>query len=126
MAPVNEMTAGSDLKNIAIAAGTNKNSYVGVRKSARNVFRDNSGNGSQNNWFNLDETPVPSGSFVWAQANNAGGLEAYAYFETDSANTQTGGKLDDIEDFPKRSDGTKFNKAVMKCCGDIPKTFCPA
>ena len=131
MAPVNEGTAGRDLKNIAIAAGEEQNSYVGVRKpDARKVFRDDDGSGgSTKNWFNLDGTPVPSGDSVWLQAENGGvgvnGLQAYAFFKRDTSNDQTGGKLNDIEDKAVRPN-QKFNKAVMKCCGGIPKTFCPA
>ena len=119
MAPVNDL---NDLRNIAIAAGEEQYSYVGVRKPAKNLFFDNN---SRMNWFNLDGTSVPSGPKYWAdnKPDNKKGLQAYAIFSLDGSDT--GGRLDDIEDY-KVSQNFAFNKAVMKCCGDIPKTFCPA
>ena len=115
LAPV---TSVADLKEIAVAAGKETYTFVGVRKSAKAVFNDNDGDGSTKNWFNLDGTPVPRGDAIWEQANNKGGLQAYAVYVS-------GKGLDDIENYPVRS-STDFNKAVMKCCGAIPKTFCPA
>ena len=113
LAPV---TSVADLKEIAVAAGKETYTYVGVRKSANLVVGKVPGN--TNNWFNLDGTRVPKGDAIWEQANNRGGLQAYAVYVS-------GKGLDDIENYPVRS-STDFNKAVMKCCGDIPKTFCTA
>ena len=111
LAPV---TSVADLKEIAVAAGKERFTYVGVRKSANLVVGN--GPGNTNNWFNLDGTRVPKGDAIWEQANNRGGLQAYAVYVS-------GKGLDDIENYPE---GAVFNKAVMKCCGDIPKTFCTA
>ena len=89
------------------------------------AVKDDGNGGSTKNWFNLDGTPVPSEDKIWGNTNNNSGLQAYAIFVSDSDNEKTGGKLTDVED-SKDPAGQKFNKAVMKCCGDIPKTFCPA
>ena len=115
LAPV---TSVADLLEIAVVAGKEKYTFVGVRKSAKAVFNDNDGDGSTKNWFNLDGTPVPSGDDIWRKADNNGGLQAYAAYE--SANR----KLNDFQNYVNSNEN--FNKAVMKCCGAIPKTFCPA
>jgi len=114
LAPV---TSVADLKEIAVAAGKETYTYVGVRKSANLVVGKVPG--STRNWFNLDGTPVPRGDAIWKQANNNGGLQAYAVYVSGDEG------LDDIENYPDYG-ATVFNKAVMKCCGAIPKTFCPA
>ena len=116
MAPV---TSVDDLREIAIAAGTELYSYVGVRKSALDLTN----NGSKDFWYNIDGTPVPNSNRIWKRTNNQGGLQVYAAFVSNDKNPNTGGKLDDIENFPVRNDFV-VNKAVMKCCGSIPKTFC--
>ena len=112
-------TSVADLLEIAVVAGKEKYTFVGVRKSAKAVFNDNDGDGSTKNWFNLDGTPVPSGDDIWRKADNNGGLQAYAVYVSGDEG------LDDIENYPDYG-ATVFNKAVMKCCGAIPKTFCPA
>ena len=112
LAPV---TSVADLNEIAVVAGTEKYTFVGIRKSGDLVVGKP---GSKNNWFNLDGTPVPNKDAIWRKTDNKSGLQAYAVYE--SANR----KLNDMENYVNSNEN--FNKAVMKCCGAIPKTFCPA
>ena len=118
LAPV---TSKNDLREIAAAAGSERYTFVGVRKSAFNVYFNNEGTGSRNGWYNLDGTEVPNWTSIWYQTNNAVGVQAYAVLDSDE------GKLDDIENYrPTAKGGPHMNKAVMKCCAKYtPKTFCP-
>ena len=114
LAPV---TSEHDLNEIAVAAGQERYTYVGVRKSTSALFVEAAG-GSTDNWYNLDGTPVPTSAWNVPQPNNGGGLQAYAMFDTSG----TGG-LNDIDNYRL---SITVNKAVMKCCaeGYAPKTFC--
>mmetsp|Transcript_932 Transcript_932/g.1954 ORF Transcript_932/g.1954 Transcript_932/m.1954 type:complete len:286 (+) Transcript_932:85-942(+) len=121
LAPV---TSESDLNEIGAAAGNEDWTWVGVMKSAQDVVNDNGGNGSPNNWYNLDGTSVPN-TGVWApdKPDNGQSLQTYAFF------TSKRFALDDLENYrPDLSQNFRINKAVMKCCakGYIPQTFCTA
>mmetsp|Transcript_27358 Transcript_27358/g.65011 ORF Transcript_27358/g.65011 Transcript_27358/m.65011 type:complete len:286 (+) Transcript_27358:89-946(+) len=121
LAPV---TSESDLNEIGAAAGNEDWTWVGVMKSAQDVVNDNGGNGSPNNWYNLDGTSVPN-TGVWApdKPDNGQSLQTYAFF------TSKRFALDDLENYrPDLSQNFRINKAVMKCCakGYIPQTFCMA
>mmetsp|Transcript_14977 Transcript_14977/g.32972 ORF Transcript_14977/g.32972 Transcript_14977/m.32972 type:complete len:288 (-) Transcript_14977:128-991(-) len=123
LAPV---TSARDLNEIIAASGQEKYSWVGIKKSVQSVVNDNDGNGSRNNWYNLDGTSVPNHAYYWVsgQPDNRVGLQTYGAVDTELEG------LDDVENYrpPDINPDIVLNKAVMKCCakGYIPQTFCMA
>lgn len=104
-------------------AGNPGDMWIGITKAARLV---SSGSGSTFDWFNLDGTPVPSGSVItseyWAggEPNNdpAGQTRAHLYFSNSNQ-----GLLRDLN--PRGNRGPSVNAAIYKCCDDSVVTFTP-
>ncbi|EJK66386.1 hypothetical protein THAOC_12700 [Thalassiosira oceanica] len=123
LAPV---TSARDGNEIIAAAGLERYAWVGIKKSAQHVKNNNGGNGSRNNWYNLDGTSVPNHAYYWVSGkpDNRVGLQTYGAVDTELEG------LDDVENYrpPDINPDFVINKAVMKCCakGYIPQTFCTA
>ncbi|EJK55390.1 hypothetical protein THAOC_24884, partial [Thalassiosira oceanica] len=121
LAPV---TSARDLNEIFAASGQEKYSWVGIKKSVQSVVNDNDGNGSRNNWYNLDGTSVPTNTNYWVsgQPDNRVGLQTYGAVDTELEG------LDDVENYrppdinPDIHRGSALDGALRSDEVENPKT----
>ena len=108
-------------------AGKPGNMWIGITKAAQFTSSDSGPTtgpgGSTSNWFNLDGTPVPDESVIWAsgEPNNdpPGQTRAHLYF----SNAAAYGKVRDLN--PRGNRGPTVTAAIYKCCDDSVVTFTP-